>query len=246
MIKKEIMVILPAYNEELSLTTLIDQLDKYCSREQILVADDGSIDNTLSIAEHSGVKTVTCRSNQGKGFILRKAFMTVISQMPRVKWIFTLDADGQHSTEDIPKFISAIKENPEVGIINGERQYWQMPLVNRISNTLTSNWCNFWLKWNIHDLQCGFRLYNVEHLREIINYGLISRKFELETEVLFIAWLKGIKISQIPITTVYEKQRRRSRVKPALDTFRWIFLGMKFGFKYQFFHKIWMTRKIQD
>ncbi|MHA2096277.1 MAG: glycosyltransferase [Candidatus Hodarchaeales archaeon] len=59
MIKKEIMVILPAYNEELSLTTLIDQLDKYCSREQILVADDGSIDNTLSIAEHSGVKTGT-------------------------------------------------------------------------------------------------------------------------------------------------------------------------------------------
>lgn len=243
MIKKEIIVIIPAYNEELSLPKLIHQLDKYFTREQILIADDGSVDNTLSIAEDLGIKTVKNTLNQGKGFVLRRAFMNVISQMPRIKWILTMDADGQHSTGDIPRFISTSERIPDLGIINGKRQYLQMPFVNRLSNIITSNWCNFWLKWNIDDLQCGFRLYNVENLREIIDYGLKSRKFDLETELLFIAWLKGIKVTQIPITTVYADERRRSRIKPAMDSLRWVYLGMRFGFKLQFFHKIWITRK---
>ncbi|PWI46780.1 hypothetical protein CEE45_15035 [Candidatus Heimdallarchaeota archaeon B3_Heim] len=241
--KQETMVIIPAYNEELSLSRVIHQLDKYFTRKQILVADDGSIDNTLLIARRLGVAMVRSRSNQGKGFILRKAFMAVISQMPSVKWILTLDADGQHSPEDIPKFLSTVNGASDIGIVNGKRKYLQMPVKNRISNTLTSKWCNFWLKWNIDDLQCGFRLYNLKYLKEIMNYGLTCRKFDLETELLYIAWLKNIKLIQIPITTMYAEQRRRSRIKPTLDTLRWVWLGVKFGFKLEFFHKIWLTRK---
>ena len=244
--KQETMVIIPAYNEELSLSRVIHQLDKYFSRKQILVADDGSIDNTLLIARRLGVKMVRSRSNQGKGFILRKAFMAVISQMPSVTWILTLDADGQHSPGDIPKFLSTVKRASDIGIVNGKRKYLQMPIKNRVSNTLTSKWCNFWLKWNIDDLQCGFRLYNLKYLKEIMNYGLTSRKFDLETEILYIAWLKDIKLTQIPITTMYEEQRRRSRIKPTLDALRWVWLGVKFGFKLEFFHKIWLTRKKWD
>ncbi len=241
---EEFMVILPAYNEEQALKGLILQLDNYFQRKQILIADDGSSDNTPLLAKRLGVKMIQNKKNQGKGFILRKAFMTIISQMPNIKWVFTIDADGQHKPRDIPKFISTIKNNPDLGIVNGRRMYFQMPSINRISNRLTSTWCKYWLKWNIDDLQCGYRVYKVESLKKIIDYGLTSRKFDLETEVMFIAWMKDIKIAQIPVTTTYEGQRRRSRIKPATDTFRWVYLGMKFGFKFEFFHRIWIIRRI--
>lgn len=240
------MVILPAYNEELTIARVIHKLDNYITRKQILVADDGSIDNTSLLARQLGVEVIRNRTNQGKGSILRKAFQTIVLHKPNIKWVFTLDADGQHSPEDIPRFVSIISTQPNLGIINGRRQYLQMPLINRISNTLTSNWCNFWLKWKIDDLQCGFRLYNVDCLKDIINYGLTSRKFDLETELLFIAWLNDMKMVQVPITTMYGKQNRKSRIKPALDTFRWIILGMRFGFKLRFFHKIWLVRRMDQ
>jgi glycosyltransferase involved in cell wall biosynthesis len=239
------MVVIPAYNEELSLSRVIQKLKIFFTRKQILVVDDGSIDSTLLIAKQLGVEIVRNVRNQGKGFALRKAFLTIISKMPNIEWILTLDADGQHSPEDIPKLISKTISFPNIGIINGKRQYRKMPIFNRISNILTSNWCNFWLNWDIDDLQCGFRLYNVKNLKDIINYGLTCRKFDLETELLFIAWLLDIKLCQIPITTMYANLQRRSRIKPTFDTLRWIRLGIKFGFKLEFFHKIWLTRKIK-
>ena len=244
LIKSNIVVVIPAHNEELSISRVIHKLDNYFTRNQVLIADDGSTDGTFSIAKQLGVEIVRNQVNQGKGSILAKSFMTVISKRPNVKWIITLDGDGQHRAEDIPKFYEIIDNFPNVGIINGKRDYLQMPFLNRISNTLTSKWCKFWLKWDIDDLQCGFRLYSTDFLKEMLNYGVTSRKFDLETEILFIAWLMDIKLIQVPISTVYFNQRRKSRIKPTFDTLRWIRLGVRFGFKMEFFHKIWTKRKI--
>jgi hypothetical protein len=190
-----------------------------------------------------GLTTVSSSINRGKGFILRKTFKKIILDMPDVQWIITFDADGQHDYRDIPQFLSAISKFPKTGIFVGKRNYSEMPKLNRVSNILTTKWCKYWLKWGVDDLQCGFRCYNAYYLRKIMDYGLTRNKFDLETELLFIAWIQGIRIAQIPIRTVYGEQRRRSRIIPTLDTIRWVRLAFKFGFKREFMYKIWLTRK---
>ncbi len=114
-----------------------------------------------------------------------------------------------------------------------------MPFINRISNLLTSKWCKYWLQWDIDDLQCGFRCYNVESLRKILKHGLSCSKFDLETEILLVAWFLDIPLGQIPISTLYAKQRRRSRITPTIDTLRWIRVVSLFGFNSTFFRKAW-------
>ena len=232
------MVVIPSFNDENHISEVIHQVNHYIGKDQILVANDGSTDNTLSIVKELGIKSVSIPKNQGKGFILRKSLTEILQKISSVKWIITIDADGQHDHQDIPHFLSAIQSQPEMGVFVGHRDFSKMPVVNRISNFLTSKWCKYWLQWDINDLQCGFRCYNAKMLRIILKYGLKCNKFDLETEILLVAWFLDIKLGQIPISTYYGKLRRRSRITPTIDTFRWISLVTRFGFNSAFFRKM--------
>jgi glycosyltransferase involved in cell wall biosynthesis len=239
------MVIVPAFNEEENLAKVIEQLNNIFSLDQIILADDGSTDDSSGIARKLGINIVRNPKNYGKGYILRHTFKLIIQRFPKVKWIFTFDADGQHDHKDIPLFSSAINEDPSLGIIIGKRDYTRMPKKNWISNILTSQWCKYWLNWTISDLQCGFRCYNKEILSQILSYGLTRNKFELETEILLIAWLLNIKMKEIPINTLYIRNHRKSRIIPLLDTFRWMFLIFQYGFSLKFIQQIWYRRRFQ-
>ncbi|MCK4847547.1 MAG: hypothetical protein KAT16_00820, partial [Candidatus Heimdallarchaeota archaeon] len=64
----------------------------------------------------------------------------------------------------------------------------------------------------------------------------------LETEILLVAWFLNIGLGQIPISTHYAEQRRRSRITPTIDTLRWIRLVTRYGFIPKFFRKMLRTR----
>ena len=243
MTNSDVIIVIPAFNEENHIIEVIREVNRYITKDQILVANDGSTDNTLRIVRELGTRSVSIPKNQGKGFILRRSITEILQEIPSVKWIITFDADGQHDNHDIPHFLTAIQSHSEFGVFVGRRDFSKMPRINRISNILTSKWCKFWLRWDINDLQCGFRCYNAESLRKILNHGLRCNKFDLETEILLTAWFLDIKLCQIPISTYYDKHRRRSRITPAIDTIRWIRLVARFGFNSTFLRKILHRRR---
>ncbi|MFX1282487.1 MAG: glycosyltransferase family 2 protein [Promethearchaeota archaeon] len=243
--KGDFLVILPAFNEEDTLPGVIQQLDEFFSRDEIILADDGSTDKTSKIAHELGIRIIRNSNNKGKGHILRSSFAIIVQRFPNVKWIITLDADGQHDARDIPRFFQTIEKYSEAEIIIGMRDYNQMPAINWISNKLTSNWSNYWLDWNLLDLQCGFRCYQTKTLHHILQYGLKRNKFDLETEILLVAWLLNVKIIGIPIMTLYPETRRKSRIRPLIDTFRWMSLVFRFAFSPPFVNKVWQTRHLR-
>jgi len=240
--RSDFIVLLPAFNEEKTIQKVIQQLSRVFSFRQMILADDGSTDNTSQIAQEFGIKIIRNKANRGKGHILRKAFAIILKKFPKAKWVLTIDADGQHDVQDIPLFFQTINRNSEADIIIGRRDYNQMPLLNSISNKITSNWSNFWLDWNLHDLQCGFRCYRTEILRSILDYGLTRNRFDLETEILIVSWILDVNIIEIPITTLYPNTQRKSRIQPVIDTFRWMLLIAKFAFSLQFVTYIWQKR----
>ncbi|MFW9825881.1 MAG: glycosyltransferase family 2 protein [Candidatus Thorarchaeota archaeon] len=243
--KTNFIILIPAFNEQYNLDNVVQNLTRIVPINNIIIADDGSTDDTSEIAMNLGLKIIKNDRNYGKGYTLRKAFLIILTKFPKIKWIITYDSDGQHHFQDIKNFIQKVKKDFSLGIIIGRRDYNKMPKKNKISNLLTSGWCKYWLNWDISDLQCGYRCYNTKQLRNILSYGLKRNKFDFETEILLVAWLNNIKMREIPIKTVYIKKHRRTKIIAPIDTFRWIFLIMRFGFSLRFIREIWIRRRMQ-
>ena len=126
----DFLVLLPAFNEEKILPNVIEQLEEFFSPNQLILADDGSKDDSSKIARQLRIRIIRNRKNRGKGSILRNSFEIIINKFSNIRWVLTLDADGQHDPRDIPKFFNAIKTNPDVKIIVGKRDYKKMPAMN--------------------------------------------------------------------------------------------------------------------
>lgn len=242
MITNDLIILIPSFNEEENLSDILYEIVRIIPRENILLADDGSTDNTIEKAKEYQIRIIKSKSNVGKGYILKNAFEAIIKYFPHINWIITLDADGQHNPRDIVSFLKSIENDKNVCIFIGRRDFKKMPKFNYLSNFSTSKWCNFWLQWELKDLQCGYRCYNTKRLKKLLNYGLSKKHFDFETEILLVAWLLDMKLKEVPIQTVYFFHHRESRVLPSIDTLRWIWLIITFGLNSQFLRKILLRK----
>jgi glycosyltransferase involved in cell wall biosynthesis len=104
---KKILVIIPAFNAEKTISRLIGLISvNNIEKENILVVDDGSIDSTYEIARSCGVKVLQHKKNKGKGEALKTGFEYAIRK--NYTGVITLDADLQHDPKFIPEFIKAL------------------------------------------------------------------------------------------------------------------------------------------
>ena len=101
-----VCVIIPMYNEERSIASVIRDVRAYVS--DIIVIDDGSLDDSFARACATGVQVYRQPRNIGKGAALQRGFDIALEQHFDI--IITLDADGQHRASDIPKLIKASDE----------------------------------------------------------------------------------------------------------------------------------------
>ena len=93
-----ITAILPAYNEEVSIGSVVLRAREYADR--VIVIDDGSLDRTAEVAELAGAEVIRPR-NRGKGAALKTGYEALNG------WdiIVTIDTDGQHDPTDIPRLV---------------------------------------------------------------------------------------------------------------------------------------------
>ena len=113
---KNITVILPAYNEEVSIGSIVLLTRFYA--DNVIVVDDGSSDRTAEVARKAGAEVIVHKVNQGKGAALKTGFTAAVSLGADV--IVTMDSDGQHNPADIPKLVEPILKG-EADMVNGSR-----------------------------------------------------------------------------------------------------------------------------
>jgi glycosyltransferase involved in cell wall biosynthesis len=94
----EVVVIIPAFNEELTIGRVVGRAPPHAP---LVVLDDGSTDRTAEEAEQAGATVISCGSRRGKGVALRAGVEA--ARQSNTAWVVTLDGDGQHSPEDIPR-----------------------------------------------------------------------------------------------------------------------------------------------
>lgn len=168
----------------------------------VLVVDDGSRDGTADAARSAGADVISLPENRGKGNALR----ILLREAARRGFtaILTLDADGQHDPDEIPRFLEEHRRDPDA-IISGSRmgQPERIPphrlgamMVARFFVSLAAN--RF-----LEDTQCGFRLYPSDLLARI---DLRRDRYVTESELLIKVGDSGGRIRTIPIRTIYSTE----------------------------------------
>ncbi len=213
-------VIIPTYNEAEQIGGLIREIR--LQDLDVLVVDDGSADNTASIARDNGAVVLTSEKNRGKGFSLIKGFDYCTGHSYDA--VITMDGDGQHLPADIPFFLRlATYSDSAIFIGNRMHKTKNMPALRFLTNKFMSWFLSRLTKQEIPDTQCGFRLIKSGVLNHI---KLTTSQYETESEILIKAARLGYKIESVPIKTIYAGEEK-SRINPFIDTLRFIRLVIK-------------------
>ena len=198
----KIAIGLPAFNEEKNIASIITQLKK--KYKLIIVCDDGSSDLTAAISEEMGVVVVKHKKNLGYGAAIRSLFLK--AQALDCDILVTFDSDGQHQISDIENVIKPI-QNKETNIVIGSRflgnvegtlPTYRKLGIKAITNLVNSNTGN-----KITDSQSGFRGYDKKTLEKIIPS---ESGMGVSTEILIKANAQELKIIEVPITILYQKE----------------------------------------
>lgn len=210
----KICVLIPTYNNAGTLRRVITEILNYAS--DVIVVNDGSTDSTNSILDElkDSIKVVSYEQNQGKGFALKTGFKKALEL--GYEYAITIDSDGQHYAEDLPKFVRAIAEN-KGALIVGERDLSNVDINGKSS--FANKFSNFWFcvqtGKRLNDTQTGYRAYPLNKLHGL---SLLTSRYEAELELLVFAAWNGVDIISIPIRVYYPPQSERvSHFKPALD-----------------------------
>ena len=211
--KTQTCVIIPTYNNAKTLAGVIDDVLSYT--DQVIVVNDGSTDETLTVlANYPNIQLLSYDNNVGKGRALREGFRRALKL--GYQNALTIDSDGQHFAGDLPLFIEACEKNPG-DLILGSRniQAEGMPGKSTFANKFSNFW--FWVETGLWlpDTQSGFRLYPIGRLQ---NMTFFTKKYEFEIEVMVRAEWNGIRIIPIPIRVYYPPESERvSHFRPMPD-----------------------------
>jgi glycosyltransferase involved in cell wall biosynthesis len=206
--------LIPCRNEAAALPSLLAGVRRFLP--SVLVVDDGSDDGTAAIARAMGVECIGWKPGRGKGSALKAGFQHLMNS--GFTHALTLDGDGQHSPQDIPRFLSCC-ERLAADLVVGRRNLLagSMPWPRRMANRAMSGCLSYCAGRSLPDSQCGFRLVNLERVSQV---GAATRHFEFESEMLVNFALSGFRVEFIAIQTIYRGER--SKICPLMDTWRWL------------------------
>ena len=211
-------IIIPVYNEELTVGNVIDGVKRILQQQglnhEIIVVDDCSYDNSLEAAKKHSVRIYTLKQHLGKGYALRAGFLRAKGDV-----IITIDSDGSHNPEELPRVLSPILED-KADLVIGSRYQNQKSVAARKLNAfgvkLFNSLIQFLTGVATSDSQSGYR-----SMRRMVleNQNLKSGGYEIESEMLVKIAKRNFRIDEVPIS-FEQRTYGRSGVDPIVDGFK--------------------------
>jgi glycosyltransferase involved in cell wall biosynthesis len=209
--------LIPAYNEAATIRAVAER----CLRQvdTLIVVDDGSGDGTADAL--AGLPLILLRHtrNQGKAASLWDGFRAALELGADA--VVTLDGDGQHLPEEIPRLAEAARRHPERLVIGA--RLWDRAAFPS-ARYRANRFANFWIGWaagqRLEDSQSGFRVYPAALLRKLLARGRHAAGFVFESEVIIDAAHLGHPSVPVPVSAIYRQDARASHFHPARDIAR--------------------------
>ena len=193
--KKKIAVLIPCYNEELTISKVVKDFKKVLPNADIYVYDNNSTDNSVRLAKGAGA-IVRYEIRQGKGNVVRSMFRDIDADC-----YLLVDADDTYSSKDAKKMCNYIlKDNYDMVV--GDRlssTYFteNKRLFHNFGNRIVRFLINKLFNANIKDVMSGYRAFSYEFVK---GFPILSKNFEIETEMTIHAIDKNFRIITMPIS----------------------------------------------
>lgn len=192
---KEVLLIIPAYNEDENLVDVIKKLEKSFPEFDYIVVNDGSVDTTKDICEENRFRTIDYPVNLG----LKMAFLGGVDYAVKNGYVYAVqyDADGQHNAHYIDNMLKCAK-NQNVDVVIGSRFLeCNKPLTARMIGSRLISWCiKLSTQKTITDPTSGMRLYNARAMRMLMHQVCFGPEPDLIAHLLRC----GMTVEEIGVT----------------------------------------------
>ncbi len=222
-----ITVVVPAFQAAASVGEVVARTRASVPAARVIVVDDGSSDGTGSVAAAAGASVVRHDTNRGKGAALRSGVAEVATGQGGGgggSVIVTLDADGQHPPEEIPRLVAPIAEGRADLVLGARERTAAMPLGRRLTNRLSAALASRIGGQSIPDAQTGFRAFTAE-IAALVRPT--ESHYEYEAAFLLEALARRVRVASIPIPTVYHGAP--SHFRAVADTWRLARIFARYG-----------------
>lgn len=215
--KKDIIVLIPAYEPDLKMIELLKELKKYNLR--VIVVNDGSKKEYSNIFTKAKkyAEVLEYEINKGKGYALKTGLSHIKNTINKESIIVTMDCDGQHKIEDALKLCEYLFNQKENVLVLGKRiRNNKTPIRSKIGNTITRFVYKIVAGVDVYDTQTGLRAFSSNLIPYML--GIEGNRFEYEMNVLLSCSLNKIKIKEIEIQTIYIENNSHSHFKTIRDS----------------------------
>lgn len=208
----EISVVIPAYNEEVGIDTVLDELQKTISktnlRYEIIVVDDGSEDKTADVVrKRKEIILIQHLTNKGYGAALKRGI-----RKSRGDFIVITDADGTYPAKEIPKLL---EYKDDYDMVVGARidKKAKIPLFRRPAKFFLSKLANYLAGTKIPDLNSGMRIFRKKTAEQFIN--ILPSGFSFTTTITLAYLSNDYLVKYVPIG--YHERKGKSKISPVRD-----------------------------
>jgi len=207
----EVLVCIPVYNAESTIGKAVTLCKEFAN--SVVVINDGSSDNSESVAREAGADIITHKKNRGYGGAIKTGLEEGLKRNAKIT--ITFDADLQHDANDIPKLIQPILSN-EADIVIGSRfleknddvktfRKFGIKFITRLVNSFTGS--------NIKDAESGLRAYSLDSLKAIVP-TLETEGMGMSAEILLKAAIQKLKIAEVSRKEMYPEGIQTSSQNP--------------------------------
>lgn len=213
---EKIAVLIPCYNEELTVEKVVTDFKRELPAADIYVYDNNSKDKTADLASAAGA-IVRKETAQGKGNVVRTMFKDIDADV-----YILVDGDDTYPADEVHKLIQPVLEG-NADMVIGDRlsngTYFEENKrgFHGFGNNLVKNLINFLFKSNINDIMTGYRVYS---RRFVKNMPVMSSGFQIETEMTIFSLVYRMKLVEIPITYRDRPAGSESKLNTFSDGFK--------------------------
>ena len=214
-------IVVPVYNEERTLNTIIDRLTQSCgSFSEFIFVDDGSKDRSLQILNERKrpQDTVVTKPNGGKGSAVRKGYEHV-----KGNYVIVQDADLEYDPNDIPRLLEYAEEHQVAALFGSRRLKKQKQFVHIlffIGGSILTYICNFLYGTRLTDQPTCYKMVRLDVLKTL---PLRENDFRFDPELTAMIALRDHTICELPISYMPRSKAEGKKINWK-DWFRWVWV----------------------
>src|ERR1035437_844989 len=208
-----IAILIPCYNEELTIGQVVRDFRAEVPGAEIYVFDNNSTDRTVEQAREAGAR-IAYERRQGKGFVVQSMFYQVEADV-----YVMVDGDGTYPPGEVHKLIQPIllgEAEMVVGSRLMEASDSEFRLLNKLGNGFFLKVINLIFKVKLSDVLSGYRAFSRESVKSIPVFG---GGFETEVELTIKALARGYRITELPVRLTPRPQGSFSKIRIVQDGF---------------------------